>query len=137
MEIVVDTNRIIAALIKDSFSRKAILSAKFSFYTVEFGVQEVRKYEGLIKQKAKINDQEFEKLMQMLLPKIIVVNEQEISKSDFSKAIKALGKVDYKDVPFLALALHLGNKPIWTDDPHFKKQRRAKVITTKQIVQML
>ncbi|MBI2543348.1 MAG: hypothetical protein HYW24_04125 [Candidatus Aenigmarchaeota archaeon] len=34
MKLVVDTNRIIAALVRDSASRKILLSGKFEFLTV-------------------------------------------------------------------------------------------------------
>lgn len=48
MIFVVDTNRIIAALIKDSYSRKIILSGKLDLVTVNFSKTEILKYRGYI-----------------------------------------------------------------------------------------
>lgn len=44
MILVIDTNRIIAALIKDSISRSIILSGKIEFITLNFGKKEIEKY---------------------------------------------------------------------------------------------
>ena len=54
MRLVIDTNRIIASLIKDSTSRKIIKSGKIEFITVGFGEKEIAKYKWYILEKAKI-----------------------------------------------------------------------------------
>ncbi len=133
MELVVDTNRIIAALIKDGLSRKIIISGKFPLYTVEFGEKEVRKYKPLIKKKTGINEQQFNFFMKHLMPKIAVLSEKDISKKSIKKALKIMGKIDLDDVPFIALSIELGNKTIWSDDKHFKQQNKIKVLTTKEL----
>lgn len=137
MELVVDTNRIIAALIKDGLSRKIIISEKFPLYTVEFGAREVKKYKPLIKKKARISEQQFNFSMKHMMSKIAVLSEKEISKKSIDKAIKIVGKIDPDDVPFIALSIELGNKPIWSDDKHFKQQNRIKVFTTKELERQL
>ncbi len=137
MELIVDTNRIIAALIRDSVSRRIILSKKFSLYTVEFGLKEVGKYKALIKKKAGINEQQFNFLMKHLLSKIAVLSENEISKKSINKALGIMKGIDADDVPFIALSIELGNKPIWSDDKHFRQQNEIKVLTTKEIEKML
>lgn len=133
MELVVDTNRIIAALIKDSYSRRIILNEKFTFYTINFGVKEVKKYKALIKKKARINNQEFDYLMRHLLSKIIILNETEISRKSIAKASKIMQHIDADDVYFIALSIELGNKPIWSDDKHFLKQKEIKIWPTKTL----
>jgi len=40
---------------------------------------------------------------------------------------------DLKDVPFLACAIAL-NAEIWSDDKHFKKQKKIKVFTIDEFV---
>jgi len=44
MMLVIDTNRLIAALLKSSVSRKIILSNKFEFYTPDLLITEIWKY---------------------------------------------------------------------------------------------
>lgn len=133
MELVVDSNRIIAALVKDGKSRDIILSRRFSLYTIDFGVKEVQKYKALIKKKAKINEQGFNFLMNGILAKIAVVSEKDVSKASVKRALKIMEEIDENDVPFIALAIDLGNKAVWSDDKHFKKQKEVKVYTTKEL----
>ncbi len=137
MELVVNTNRIIAALIKKGSSREIILSRKFSLYTIDFGVKEVRKYESLIRKKAKITKKEFNFLMNALMSKIIVVSKEEISKKAVKQAVNIMRQIDADDVPFIALSIHLKGMLIWSDDKHFKQQKKIKVLTTKQLAKTL
>jgi len=137
MELVADSNRIIASLIKDGYSRRILLSRKFSFFTVEFGLKEVMKYKALIKKKARINEDEFNSLMKILMFKITVLSEEDISKNSINKAIEIMKEIDADDVVFIALAIEMQNIPIWSDDKHFKKQNKVKVYTTKQLAGFL
>ena len=137
MELVVDTNRIIAAFIKDGLSRRIILSQRFSLYTVEFGLKEAEKYKALIKKKAGIDEQQFNFLMRLLISKIAVLSENEISKESVKKALETMGEIDIDDVPFAALSIELGCKPIWSDDKHFKRQGQIKVFSTKELGEKL
>ena len=137
MEIIADTNRIIAALIKDGASRKIILSGKFTIYTVEFGVKEVKKYRQLIKKKAGITDGQLDAVMSSLLSKIIVMNERGIAAEKIFQAVKIIGHIDKDDVPFIALSLALGKTPVWTDDKHFKAQRAIKALTTNRLAKLM
>ena len=136
MELVVDANRIIAALIKDSQSRSIIVSRRFRLHTIEFGVKEVEKYKNLIKKKACINEQQFSFLMNRLLSKIRVYSEKEISEKSAMQALELMEKIDIDDVPFIALSLEL-NKPIWSDDKHFKQQKKIRVYTTKELAKFI
>lgn len=131
MELVADSNRIIASLIKDSYSRRILFSRKFSFFTVKFGLEEVMKYKPLIKKKAQIDENEFNSLMNKLMSKITVLSEKDISENSIDKAIEIMREIDVDDVVFIALSIELGNILIWSDDKHFKKQNKVKVYTTK------
>ncbi|MBI4918992.1 hypothetical protein HY837_03615 [archaeon] len=52
MRILIDTNIIIAALIKNSGAREVILSGKFDLFSPELVIEEVNKYKKLICKKA-------------------------------------------------------------------------------------
>lgn len=137
MELVVNTNRIIAALVKDSISRKIIYSTKFQFFTIEFGLKEVEKYKSLIKEKTGLNEEQFNDLMRKITANITVFTEKEISIKALSKSTRIMGKIDPKDIPFLALSIELGNKSIWSDDKHFLEQKEVKVFSTKELAKTL
>lgn len=136
MILIVDTNRIIAALIKDSYSRKIILSDKFELITVNFSKQEISKYKDHILQKAKISEQEFEILFKIIFSKIKVLND--ILVEEFMEEAKGImDKIDPNDAPFIAGALSIENNGVWSDDPDFEKQNKIKIWKTKDLAQFL
>jgi len=56
MKLVIDTNIIISALIKNGISRRIIVSPLINFVTPEYTLQEISKYEKLICKKAKLSN---------------------------------------------------------------------------------
>lgn len=133
MKLVIDTNAIISALIKDGLSRKVITSFYFEFITPSFSLSEILKYEEEICKKAGINNIEFSHLLERIFRHIQVIPSNFYEKN--LNTCKDLIE-DIKDVPFLALA-YTFNCPIWSDDKHFKKQKRIKVLTTKDILKII
>src|SRR3989344_8977430 len=79
MKLVVDSNRIFAALIRDSVSRKILLSPKFSFLGVYFSQAEIKKHEKEILSKAGITRRDYLALFDMFFRKIRLFDETEIS----------------------------------------------------------
>ena len=123
-----DTNILISALIKDSFSRKIILESNFKFLSPDFSLQEIEKYKEEILEKSGITNNDFYTLLYSILDKIEIVKKDEYNYK-IKEAEDIIGKIDIKDVPFIALALALGNEVsgIWTDDKDFERQNRIKV----------
>ena len=60
MKIVVDTNRIIASMIKDSISKKILFNKSFEFVCPDYSLVEINKYKEEIISKANIKHEEFE-----------------------------------------------------------------------------
>jgi predicted nucleic acid-binding protein len=56
MKIIVDTSRIIAALIRNSYSRTILLSDKFEFLTVNIAKFEIEEHTPEILEKAQITE---------------------------------------------------------------------------------
>lgn len=132
MKFVIDTNRIIAALIKDSSCRAIILNNKYNFISPDFTSTEVNKYKDLILKKSGLSEKSFNVVMNMLLEKIDIRPKLEYQ-DKISEAEKIIS--DKKDVPFLALALSEKVDGIWSDDNHFKEQDKLKVYLTKDLVE--
>jgi len=133
MKLVVNSNRVVAALIKDSVSRKLLLNPKFKFVGVYFSQKEVKKYEKMILLKAGITSAEFRKIFDLLFDKINLFDEHTISAKHFKIAHKIMFPIDETDTPFLALALQ-EKCPIWSDDKHFQEQKEVKIYTTEQLM---
>lgn len=132
MNVVIDTNILMSALIKDSTTRKIIVKSNWKFYYPEVSLHEIRKYRRLILQKSGMNEKEFTQLFNQLLSRVNIIPEGHIRKK-LDGANKILGRIDPKDVVFIAAALSIQDSAIWSDDRHFEKQNKVKVLKTKEI----
>ncbi len=131
MKLVVNTNRIIAALIKDSASRKIINHLKAELISIEFSDIEIKKYKQTILKKASINEEEFKLIFEKIREKLVVLDDNIIlTKLDMAKEI--MDKIDPDDTPFIAAALAT-NADIWSDDQHFQKQNKIKIWKTEDL----
>lgn len=63
MNVVVDSNRIIAALIRNSTCRQILLHAPLNFLTVNFGHKEIEKYRSYILKKSELTEAAFNHIL--------------------------------------------------------------------------
>ena len=131
MKLVVDTNIIISALIKDSTARKIIIKGNYDLISIAFSKKEIDKHKILIMRKANVNETEFELIINRLFEKIIFLDD-EIIKTRIKEAEKVMDKVDPDDTPFIAAALAI-NSDIWSDDKHFLRQNIIKIWKTTNL----
>ena len=136
MKIIVDTNRIIAALIKDSTSRKILFSNKFEFLTAEFTKKELDGHKKEILNKVHITESAMDSLMSTLFKRIYVVDDIAIAER-FGSAKAIMDKIDSDDTAFIALALAVENDGIWSDDKHFTMQKVIKILKTSDMLKLL
>jgi predicted nucleic acid-binding protein len=135
MILVIDTNILLAGLIKDSTVRKIIVESGWEFHYPEMSFHEVRKYKDLVLEKSGMNEEEYTELLNHLLRHITLVPEEQI-KERIQEADGILGKVDPDDVVFLATALSIENSKMWSDDLHLEKQNKIRVFKTKHIMKL-
>jgi predicted nucleic acid-binding protein len=136
MKLVIDTNRIMAGLLRDSTSRKIILNDSFSFFAPDYIETELRKHRPYLVKKAKIPGDDFDLLMQILLNKVVLVTFDDFEK-EYDRAMEIMEPVDENDAPFLAVGLALGIEGIWTEDKHFFRQDLLKVYSTRDLIEMI
>jgi predicted nucleic acid-binding protein len=132
MKLVLDTNILLSALIKDSTTRKIIVLSGWCFYYPAATFQEIQKYKWLVLQKSNINNSDYRRLIKEILKKVKIVPEKDLEPY-LKEARKVIGQVDLRDVPFVATALSINNSMIWSNDNHFDKQNKVKVLKTKEI----
>ncbi len=133
MKLVVDTNRIIAALVKDSYSRRILSSDLFDFHAVALSRKEIGKYEEELLQKTHLSADQFSDLLDALLGRVVFIDDARIQPF-MPQARDVMDSVDPNDTPFLAAALAIDADGIWTHDPHFDHQMLVKVIRTNDLV---
>lgn len=131
MKLVIDTNIFISALKKDSFTREIIVNSGHYIIFPEYEFQEIYKYKDEIIRKAGYSENEFIRLTTLLLNHMRIVSYEEIKES-YDEACSIMQDIDYGDIIYIATALTF-NAFIWSDDKHFKKQNRIKILTTEDM----
>lgn len=136
MIIIIDTNIIISALIRDSTTRRIIIKSEWCFYYPEISFNEVKEYKALILEKSGMNEIEYIEILSQLMKRInLIPIERFIKKIDEAK--KLIGNIDPNDVAFLAVALNFDGSVIWSEDKDFEKQNKVVIFKTKDIVEIL
>ncbi len=135
MKLVLDTNILIAALIKDSITREILLHPEIECFVSEFLIREVDSFKDEILRKSGLSKEDFEELLENIKEKLIFIPDEEIHHKE--EATRIMEPIDIKDSIFIALALTTKNDGIWSEDKHFEKQNRIKVWKTKDLIKYL
>ena len=126
MKIVIDSNRVVASLLKDSTTREILYNRIFNFVAPEFIREEIAKHKGDLMSKANITADDFDSLLFLLFERIALVSRKEYNKY-FEKV--GMDISDPKDVPYFACCVATKSKGIWSHDPHFQEQKKVKIFT--------
>lgn len=131
MDLVIDSNILFAALIKESGTSDILF--KHKLYAPEFIFEEFRKYRDYLKGKTKRNEENFNELFDLFERNVILIPKKEIEPF-IEKAEKI--SPDAKDVTYLALALKL-KYALWSNDRDLKeKQNTIQVYSTEELIGM-
>ncbi|ODS35418.1 MAG: hypothetical protein A7316_03825 [Candidatus Altiarchaeales archaeon WOR_SM1_86-2] len=121
LKLILDTNIIISALIKDtSIIRDILVSNKIKFFAPEFVMEEIEKYRGTIQKKSGLSEIDFYFTLGYLLRGVKIIKKECFSKN-LQKAKKIMKDIDIYDPEFLALAMSIPNDGIFSNDDHFDK----------------
>ena len=136
MIIIVDTNILISALIKNAQTRKIMVTANEHFVLPEIALEEVRDHEATILKKSGLSKEEYNHLLTRLLNYVELIPIEKL-KTHLQKACRIMEKIDIDDAAFIAAALAYTDAIIWSDDKHFKKQQQIKVFNTQEMMLLL
>ncbi len=136
MQLIVDTNILASALIRNANTRRILLSPSLKLFLPEYSLDELRANWDFIIRKSKLSPAELEELLLVLLRNIIVVTEP--SYTDFIPlAIEAMTAIDVEDAPFIALALSFHNDGIWSNDKDLERQSIVRVWKTEELLKLM
>lgn len=136
MLLIVDTNRIIAALLRDSASRGILFSSELRFMSLTLVGKEIAKYASDLMERSGYNQETFTALLGKICSRMRFFDDREIQMF-MAEAKGILDSIDPKDTPFIALALAVENDGIWSEDKHFEQQDRVNVWKTKDLLKLL
>ena len=135
MKILIDTNIIIAALIKNNKAREVILSGKFEFVSPEFVLEEVNKYKKYICDKAKISSEVLDLVVNIIFEKITLVPKEEYD--EFIEESREIMERDVKDIPYVACYFAMNCNYLWTNDLDFTGKKELKLISIKEMLELI
>lgn len=136
MNIVIDSNILFSALIKDSTTRKIILDYDGFFLFPSYIFIEMEKHIDELLEKSKMNRADFDNLLHMVLKKVLVVPAS-VMKQYRDEALGIVKDIDINDALFVACALAHQESMIWSDDKKLKNQSRIKILNTKEMIEYL
>ena len=133
MLLVVDANVALSALAAGRLT-DIFLSFKLELAAPELFFIEIRKHKEEIKEKSKLNGEDFETLLALIGKRIKVVPMDKFI-TLMPKAEKLLGE-HVKDAPYLALALKL-DCPFWSYEKRFRDLGNVKSLTTSEVARFI
>ena len=135
MNIVLDTNVLIAALLKESKVREIVVNSYNTFIVPSLIFSEILKHKEELLIKSGLDEADFNFLM-MKISDYFMAIPNEIIKPYKEEADKIIGSIDKDDVPIIATSLAFNSCPIWTDDKHFEKQGKIKIHKTEDMIKL-
>lgn len=136
MRIIIDSNVLFSALIKDSLTRKIILEYEDKFLFPDFIFEEMEEHKDELREKCGLDDASFDALLSLILDKVrIVPNDSLLPFRD--RALDLVKDIDRDDAIFVACALAYDGSYIWSDDRKLKTVKNVRVLNTKEIIDIL
>jgi len=123
MNIILDSNALFSALIKNSTKRKLIFI-------------EIEKYKEYLLEKSKMKTEEFNDLLQLMLEKVLIIPNEILDKY-INEAWELIKEHSPEDVIFIACGLAYENSILWSDDKKLKRQNKVKILNTKEIINII
>jgi len=133
MNVIIDVNVLLAALIKDSATRKIILESGHTFYFPEISLIKLEKYEAYILKKSGLQKNEYKTIINKLMKYIKLLPTEQLIKQ-WDNARKIMINIDKEDTIFIAAAMNIKDAVIWSEDKHFGKQQRIKILRTADLI---
>lgn len=115
MELVVDANVLLAALLKEAVTRELLLDTRLRLYAPEHLISETLRHlkaSASLGKRIQLSANDLEELFYLLTQEIETVSKKEFA-SRMNEALKIAPHKE--DAPYLALAL-ARNIPVWSND---------------------
>lgn len=133
MRLILDANRLFAALIRDSAARRVLLNPSFEFIAPEYILHEVAEHKKELLDKSGLNDAEFSVIFAEVMRRVNIVTKRQV-KQYFTRAKAIMRDIVVDDSVYLALSFAIANDGIWTEDDHFKESKSVRVWTTRDLL---
>lgn len=133
MILVIDTNIIIAAIIRNSTTQDIIFNENLQLYSPEYVLSEIKNHKAELIRKSGYTSEMFDTISELVFSKITIVPCEEYAHHQ-NHAINI--SPDKEDWPFFALCIHM-HALLWSNDAKLKDQKVIKVITTNELISVI
>jgi predicted nucleic acid-binding protein len=106
MRLVIDTNRIIAGLLRSSQTRRILFDPSHDFFAPDYILTEIGKHRQYLMEKARLTPEEFDLLLTLIMERVTLVAIEDFAGS-YSHAVSVMEMIDPDDTPFLAVGIAL------------------------------
>lgn len=133
---IIDTNIVMGMLISGKSQYLKLLSY-FDFVFPQYLLTELDEYKGIIQQKTKLEEQQFQKFAYSVFSLMTVIPSILLSKKSIELAKKKCEFVDIKDISFVALSIETGLTLLTRDEKlckGLKKQGYRKVMLFEEFL---
>ncbi|MCX8000564.1 MAG: PIN domain-containing protein [Leptospiraceae bacterium] len=133
ISLVVNANIIFSFFSPKSKAREIAISGEVKLFSPQFLLKELDKHKDEVKEKFGLNETRFQLVLELV--KAVV---EFIPLEDFKEFIEEASRIspDRDDIQYLALSLKLGT-PLWSNDNRLKQQLRVKIVSTKELIEIL
>ena len=135
MQLVADTNIVVAFLLRKGKTRELLFSKRFDVFSPDRLESEILHNKGEFKKKASMSEEEFQLALGLGLDNLTIVPLEEYGPFK-KKALSICPPKHEGDWPFFALALSLGCS-LWSNDKPLKEQSVVRVFSTADLVDEL
>ncbi len=125
MNYVIDFNILFSSLLSGKALYKSLFKQN-SFYIPDFAFIELQKYENLIFQKSRLDNEQIREYSKFIFSRLTVLPSLVISNKNRQYAYDLCKNVDLKDMSYVALSIELGITLITRDKPLYKTIRKNK-----------
>ena len=133
MKIIVDADRIVAALIKQNTTRDILFDEEFEFLTPDHALFEIEEHREILQKKTKLTTYEFDILLMLIFEYITIIAKS--TYTNFMEDCKESVK-DVNDIPYIAACLASEFLGIWLHNQHFREQSKVKVFTNIDLLNL-
>ncbi len=133
MNIILDSNILFSALIKNSTTRRIILNYDGFFLFPSYIFVEMEHHIDELFKKSGLSQRGFDDLLHLILKKVLIVPHSTLA--PYTKDALAIAQnIDINDALFIACALAHHDSVIWSEDKKLKTQSRVRIFNTKEIM---
>lgn len=138
-KLIVDSNIIFSAILNTNSQIAQILLTGedfYEFYAPKYLRSEIWEHQEKIKKIAKLNDEDFIEVYELVLKNVTILNHSIVDKKNYKEAFELCENIDVDDIPFVAFSQYLKCK-LWTGDKKLIKglnrKRFKRIITTDKL----